>query len=252
MIVCWWSGGITSAIACKLAIDEYGAIPVFIEIDSHHPDTQRFKRDCEKWYGVEILQIQSNYKDQFETIERFKYVNGPAGARCTMMLKRKVREDWERDKPITAYVWGFEYAAAEIKRADRIDKTMPNYSHRFPLIDAELTKQNCIEIVTDAGIEIPEMYKLGFHNNNCVGCVKGGMAYWNKIRQHFPETFDRMAKMERQIGRSCLKKYFLDELPLDAGRGKPPLVTFCGATGEGCTTEESHNYFAERAKLEEE
>lgn len=23
-IICWWSGGITSAVACKLAIDMYG------------------------------------------------------------------------------------------------------------------------------------------------------------------------------------------------------------------------------------
>ena len=24
MIICWWSGGVTSAVACKLAIDLYG------------------------------------------------------------------------------------------------------------------------------------------------------------------------------------------------------------------------------------
>ena len=25
------------------------------------------------------------------------------------------------------------------------------------------------------GIEIPVMYRLGYNNNNCVGCVKGGI-----------------------------------------------------------------------------
>ena len=65
---------------------------------------------------------------------------------------------------------------------------------------------------------IPEMYHLGYHNNNCVGCVKGGMAYWNKIRVDFPGIFDRMAVLERKLGRSCLKSTFWTALiqPLGA------------------------------------
>ena len=43
------------------------------------------------------------------------------------------------------------------------------------------------------------MYKLGYNNNNCIGCVKGGQAYWNKIRIDFPETFNKMAKLENLI-----------------------------------------------------
>lgn len=34
----------------------------------------------------------------------------------------------------------------------------------------------------------------------------------------FPEIFDRMAKLEREIGHSCIKGIFLDEL--EVGRGK--------------------------------
>jgi hypothetical protein len=51
-----------------------------------------------------------------------------------------------------------------------------------------------------AGIEIPAMYKMGYNNNNCIGCVKGGMGYWNKIRKDFPEVFNRMAVIEREVG----------------------------------------------------
>lgn len=35
------------------------------------------------------------------------------------------------------------------------------------------------------------MYDLGYANNNCIGCVKGGIGYWNKIRIDFPEESDR-------------------------------------------------------------
>jgi hypothetical protein len=73
------------------------------------------------------------------------------------------------------------------------------------------------------------MYKLGYNNNNCVGCVKGGMGYWNKIRKDFPEVFSSMAKLEREVGHSCLK-IFLDELDPSRGNIKdvvPECDIFC-------------------------
>lgn len=247
MIVGWWSGGITSAVACKKALELYeNVILVYIETGSHHDDTLRFKQDCESWYGQEIKTIQtSKFKDHFDVIKQKKFINGPTGARCTMELKRKVRETWEKTQNnITGYVWGFEFSHKELDRAERIKISIPKYDHYFPLIEKKISKPDCINIIKKAKIEIPMMYKLGFNNNNCIGCVKGGMSYWNSIRKHFPEIFNKMAKQEREIGRSCLKKYYLDELPESAGRGQPPLVQECGATGEGCISELSKIYFS--------
>ena len=67
-------------------------------------------------------------------------------------------------------------------------------------------------LLRNANIELPEMYRLGYHNNNCIGCVKGGMGYWNKIKVDFPEHFDRMAKLERFKGQTVFKDRYLDEL----------------------------------------
>jgi len=78
------------------------------------------------------------------------------------------------------------------------------------------------------------MQKAGYGHNNCIGCVKGQMGYWNKIRKDFPEIFERMAKVERKIGAAICKSYagdkerkpiYLDELDPDAGRyeEEPPM-----------------------------
>jgi hypothetical protein len=72
------------------------------------------------------------------------------------------------------------------------------------------------------------MYDLGYNNNNCVGCVKGGMGYWNKIRQDFPAVFDARAKLERDIGYSILKDCFLDELDPSRGRMSDEILEDCG------------------------
>jgi hypothetical protein len=247
MIVAWWSGGITSAVACKKALENYsGQIAiVYIETGSHHDDTLRFKDDCEKWYQRSIETIQTKkYSDHFDVLGKDRFINSPGGARCTKVLKRDVREKWEKTQYIKGYVWGFDFNKKEQGRADRIKIAIPKYDHYFPLLDDKITKQDCFEIIKKQNIEIPTMYKLGFHNNNCIGCVKGGMGYWNLIRKHFPDVFLKMSQTEREVGRSCLRSHFLDELPEDAGRNQPPLVQDCGSTGEGCLTQLSHEYYA--------
>ena len=47
----------------------------------------------------------------------------------------------------------------------------------FTLIDNSVTKDECLGIIWQEGIKMPEMYKLGYSHNNCVGCVKGGNGY---------------------------------------------------------------------------
>jgi hypothetical protein len=93
-------------------------------------------------------------------------------------------------------------------------------------IEKNLTKENCIGLIKEVGIAVPAMYLLGFNNNNCIGCVKGGMGYWNNVRKHFPENFNRMALIEREVGHSCIKGTFLDELDPNRGHeAKEPKIS---------------------------
>lgn len=231
MIISWWSAGVTSAVATKLAIDEYGkdnVRPIYFKIDSAHPDNERFKAECEAWYGKEIEVHQAKYKDQFEVILGDKYVNGPAGARCTLVLKKRVRQKIEKDSDYSGQVFGFEYSKKEINRAIRFKEQYPSALPLFPLIDHKMTKQECLYFLEKQGIERPAMYTLGYGNNNCIGCVKGGKGYWNKIRQDFPDHFDKMAKAERVVGNSCIRGVFLDQLGVDEGRQQQMIMPDCG------------------------
>jgi hypothetical protein len=154
-----------------------------------------------------------------DVITSTRYINGPAGARCTLELKKRVRQKWECDNwSRHTYVWGFDLK--EKDRAERTIESMPEFDHEFPLIDAGLTKEDCHAMCSKWGIKRPVMYDLGYPNNNCIGCVKGGMGYWNKIREDFPAVFKRRAMQERQIGHSCIRGKYLDELDPNAGRNK--------------------------------
>ncbi len=124
------------------------------------------------------------------------------------------------------YVWGMD--TKETHRTDRLKDAMPNQEHLFPLIERGISKEEAHKILKANGIKRPVMYDLGYQNNNCIGCVKGGMGYWNKIRIDFPEVFKSRAETERRIGGTCIKGVFLDELKPQAGREQTPICDECG------------------------
>jgi hypothetical protein len=223
--VAWFSAGVSSFVAAYLAKDIDRII--YIDIDDQHPDGIRFVRDCETALGREIEILRSPYGNVRNVVRQFQFIASAYGAKCTDILKRRVRKEWEyahRDDDIT-YVWGFD--CTETGRALRIGENMNKSHHEFPLIGAQLTKQEAHGICAKLGVKRPVMYDMGYSNNNCVGCVKGGMGYWNKIRVDFPQVFADRARLEREIGFSCVKGVFLDELKPDAGRMSKEILPDC-------------------------
>tara|TARA_R110000823_G_scaffold91228_1_gene201278 strand:- start:153 stop:911 length:759 start_codon:yes stop_codon:yes gene_type:complete len=235
--VCWFSCGAASAVATKLALGKYkdkNCVIVNEDTGSEHPDNERFKRECEEWFGQEVITIKSDkYEDIWDVFKKTRYLVGPGGARCTGELKRRPAEDFLdhfHDREI------FGYTIEERHRMDRFREQNPERFIECPLIDEGFDKADCLGFLERVGIELPVMYKLGFHNNNCIGCVKGGAGYWNKIRKHFPDVFDRMAKQERELGVAINKsmkddvrtKIFLDELPEDMGNVDTEPSISCG------------------------
>lgn len=229
-VISWFSAGVSSAVATYLAKDEIDRI-VYIHIDDQHEDTLRFVKDCESWLGKEIEIIQSPLKSVNNACCQMAYVNSPRGAACSRLLKRRRRQEWERQNNFFtnfAYVWGMD--KDEQKRMELLRLSMPQQEHQFPL--ENISKEEAHGILAKAGIKRPKMYCLGYHNNNCVGCVKGGMGYWNKIRIDFPEVFALRAQLERKIGAQCINGIWLDELDPERGRKEGPIVPECGAMCE--------------------
>lgn len=206
-IICWWSGGITSAVACKLAIDTYGkenCRVIMLDTANEHEDTYRFLKDCEKWYELPI-EILSAIGDKYESIEdvwdKHTSLNVATGAICSTQLKRRVREEWEKENEFRHQVFGFEFDRKEFNRARSMALNHPHTKPIFPLLMYGLDKQDCIKYVKDEGIQLPVAYLLGFHNNNCLktGCVQGGIGYWKKMQKDFPDKFDKMAQVEHDL-----------------------------------------------------
>lgn len=225
--VCWISAGVSSFIAGYLERDSIDKF-IYIDIEDQHPDSMRFIKDCEKVLGKEVEILRSPYGSVENAIRAASVVRLQGGfAPCTNWLKKRVRKEWEyehRDYELT-YVWGMDLH--EKQRAERLRDSMFEFNHSFPLIEKELTKADTHGMCKALNVRRPLMYDLGYNNNNCIGCIKGGMGYWNKIRVDFPIVFEKRAKLEREVGHSILKECYLDELEPERGRMSAEVMEDC-------------------------
>lgn len=245
LVVVWFSCGAASAVAAKLTLEKYPNVRVVNNpVAEEDPDNRRFLLDVQEWLGVEIEQATNmNFPAAscVEVWDQWRFMSGTRGAPCTNVLKKEARRQWETRNRPDWHVLGF--TVEEKHRHDRfVANERPN---SLPiLIDAELTKQDCMSMLLAAGIKPPAIYSRGYPNANCIGCVKAtSPTYWNHVRRDSPEVFEERARQSRDIGARLVRvsgeRIFLDELdPNAVGRPMKTMTMDCGIFCEEPTDEE--------------
>ena len=229
-IVSWFSCGAASAVAAKLMLAENKPITIaYCHVKEEHPDNMRFLKDCEQWFGQKIIILENEkYKGSCHNVFKKQFFRTPHGSPCTSLLKKQVRLKFQQDNDVIV----FGYTAEEEGRLNNFIDRNNEVPIRAPLVEQGITKGEVLAMIKRAGIEVPVMYKLGYEHNNCVGCVKGGMGYWNKIRVDFPKEFQEYAELERERGFTILKDkngpIYLDELDPNRGRMSDEPKIECG------------------------
>lgn len=238
--ICWFSCGAASAVATKLVLKTMpDAVIAYCETGAEHPDNERFLRDCEKWFGKEVTRIKSEeYNSTWDVWEKRRYLAGIKGAPCTGELKFIPRLNFQL--PSDTHIFGYTNDKTDVNRAKRMLETYPDMKQRHPLIEYGLDKSACLAMVMNAGIEPPIMYSLGFQNNNCIPCVKAtSPSYWALVRKQFPDEFNRMAELSRDLGARLTRikgeRCFIDEIPEDHPTTDPiaPACDFLCQFAEG-------------------
>lgn len=229
IIAVWFSCGAASAVAAKKTVEMYKLTHKILiinnPVEEEDLDNRRFLSDVSKWIGYPIIEARNNLINTisaYDIWEQRKYMSGVRGAPCTMLLKKAARYQFELSHLIDWHVMGFT-----VDEKDRHERfTTFERSNVIPvLIDLELTKTDCFDIITKAGIELPRVYKLGYPNANCIGCVKSSSpTYWNHVRKIHPEVFVKRSEQSRRIKCKLVKvkgkRIYLDELKTTDKGGK--------------------------------
>ncbi|MGV1944826.1 MULTISPECIES: hypothetical protein [unclassified Agrobacterium] len=239
VIAVWFSCGAASAVAAKLTLEQYSDTHEIRILNNfileEDEDNRRFLKDVEQWLGHTIEPVSSRKFPSGSAVEVWdaeNFMAGPKGATCTRILKKGARQEWEEANKAAWHVFGF--TSEEEDRHNMF--VLTERDNVLPvLIEADLTKQDCFEIITAAGLMLPRSYFDGWPNANCLGCVKAtSPTYWNHLRKLHPEIFRARAEQSRRIGARLVRwqgrRIFLDELPEDAiGRPlKSMVMPECG------------------------
>lgn len=199
IIVVRFSCGAASAVAGKMAIDRYGDDVDIINalITAEHEDNRRFAADCERWFGREIVVLRDEEygADPLKVWIAKRFIAGKDGAPCSKALKGSVLDTYRPWAPIV-----LGYTADEAHRLDRFIDANPHRRVIAPLIEEGITKADCFDILTRAGIALPIPYLQGFHNSNCLKCPKGGLGYWKHLDRYYPESYEEVAQLQDLLG----------------------------------------------------
>jgi len=228
-IAVWFSCGAASAVAAYLTLQKYGNTHevriVNNPIAEEDNDNRRFLSDVQDWIGHEIeFATNSKYPSTscVDVWAKRKFMSGVHGAPCTLELKKVARQQWEEKHRPDWHVLGF--TSEEEDRHERFIAT--ERDNVIPvLIDEQMSKSDCYIFLKQHGIEPPAIYKQGYPNANCIGCVKAtSPTYWNHVRQMHPEVFAERASQSRELGAKLVRvknvRIFLDELDPNA-KGQP-------------------------------
>lgn len=129
--------------------------------------------------------------------------------------------------PLIGYTLRSDFFLMDHHR-ERFEASSARRPHPWTVVSVEETErveEVFCAVVPDGNAFVIEGNIL---TGNCKGCPKGGMGYWNKIRVDFPDVFERMAALQRELGpgsgfwreRDTGKRITLDDLAPDRGNHK--------------------------------
>ena len=192
-VISWFSCGAASAVATILAAVKYGEIEaVYCRVVEEHEDNLRFLDDFTRVTGipVKVIMDEPSQGSIYNIFVKRGFLKNQYGAPCTMILKKDMRKSYQR--PDDIQILG--YTVEEQDRADRFIDGNNDVNEDFILIDNKVTKQDCYDHLRRLGLDLPAMYKLGYSNNNCIGCVKGGDGLLEQDSKGFSRTIRQDGK----------------------------------------------------------
>jgi hypothetical protein len=180
---------------------------LFHDTKEEHADTYRFIKEMAAAMDLPITE-RSDGRSVTELFYDENYLGNGQNTFCSRILKQEPAERFMKElisdgfEPVK--VLGF--SAKEDRRVQRACGVAMagGYTARFPVVEEGVSKQDCVDWCYSMGVAPSAMYCWAEHAN-CVGCVKGGRAYWLAVAKNAPEVFEQRAKMEEEFGHEIIR-----------------------------------------------
>ncbi|MEN6605880.1 MAG: phosphoadenosine phosphosulfate reductase family protein [Bryobacteraceae bacterium] len=200
------SGGKASAWCAKWAFEHYAKSDIILYFnDTHweHPDLYRFLTDLEKHFNHPITRDSDERSPEDLFYDKRALANNRMPF-CSAVLKAERLQKYYQDGDILIFGIGLNEQHRAVRLKDvyyhTSQKSGKACTLRFPLIENPVTDETIQQFLTEAGVEIPLLYRLGFKHNNCSGgCVRATIGHWTKLYHMLPEVYAERERVEMEV-----------------------------------------------------
>ena len=211
-VIVGFSGGVTSAWCAGWALRTYPREEVVLlwhDTKEEHPDTYRFLREMAAALDMPITE-RSDGRSVTQLFRDEGMLGNGQNTMCSRILKAAPGSAFVAELRAAGHdvIKVIGYSAAEPARVARMvgHCDREGITARFPVIEEGVTKQQTADWCIAQGVQPSAMYCWAEHAN-CVGCVKGGRAYWLAVAEHHPEVFEQRARLEEEFGHSIIRGF---------------------------------------------
>lgn len=218
-IVVGFSGGVTSAWCAGWALRTFPkdeVVLLFHDTKEEDEDTYRFL-----WQMAAALNHPITERSDGRSVTEVCRDEGALAndhmAFCSRILKAEPGERYIqelRDSGVDEIIKVVGFSIHEWERVQRSHAHAERNGYRvvFPMWSGPTSKQDCVDwSVCQMGVQPSRMYEWSDHAN-CVGCLRGGKAYFLKVKEVRPDVFQQRMELEEEFGHHIVKEGFLKDL----------------------------------------
>lgn len=214
-------GGGTNSTAMLIGLHERNEpvdLILFADTGGEKPHTYQHVLDVSEWLshrGMPTIETVSNTSRKTPTLEadclHYKRLPGIAYGFKSCSVEWKV-------KPIQARLKGLEHTMLVGIDADEAHRAKNNYGYRYPLLEWDWGREECVEAIKRAGLAQPG-------KSACFFCPSSKKKEVFELRRMYPALADRAVAMENNAeltGIKGLGRYFAwkDLYAADDAQGK--------------------------------
>jgi len=181
---------IIEMVARKMPINEI----IFCDVGNEMPETYTFLKEFEDWCskkGLKFTQIESNLGTIKDYYLEKKLIPYRMFRHCTDKFKVRPMNDYIKKvygikTPINMFMG---IANDEKHRSEKI-RGRKQFTHLFPLIEWELDRLGCVEIIKKEGLSVPV-------KSGCYFCPFQPKRAWIDLYKIHPELFQDSINFEK-------------------------------------------------------
>lgn len=210
--VVMYSGGVGSWASTKRLLDttpKEDVTLLFADTKIEDEDLYRFLDETSQKLGVNLVKI-SDGRTPWDVFHDKRWLGNSRVAQCSHLLKQAPSRKWmEANAKDSTVVVGIDWT--EIHRLEAIKRHWAPWEVIAPLCGPPyVSKKELFKSLSDDGIEIPKLYKMGFSHNNCGGfCVRAGVGHFAQLYKNMPERY-----LWHEANENALREYLQKDVAI--------------------------------------